>query len=200
MCRALQVGCFALVTVLLSNNVSAQHTAPPEPQRATTLNVFAGAATDASETGLTAGMAMGWDATPRLSIEGSGSWLDRGAGADSFAAAMKVQARLQTVRTVVPFVEAGFGMYRAWFDADSTAIPEFYRDRITATDRTVTDPAFVFGGGVSLLASGRISIRPEVEALWVRDSGQNYFVTNVVARFVYHFGDQPVLPTARFRR
>ena len=179
MSRALQAGCFALVTVLLSNNVSAQQAAHPEPQRATTLNVVAGAATDSSETGLAAGMAMGWDATPRFALEGSGSWLDRGNGANAFAAAAKLQVRVRSVRPVVPFVEAGFGLYRAWFDPDSAAIPEFYQQRITATDRSVTDPAFVFGGGVNLFASRRISIRPEIETMLVRGGGQNYFVSTV---------------------
>jgi hypothetical protein len=194
MSRALQAGCFALITLLLSNNVLAQQAAPPEPQRATTLNVFAGAATDSSQTGLTAGMAMGWDATPRFALEGNGSWLDRGDGANAFAAAAKLQVRVRSVRPVVPFVEAGFGLYRAWFDPDSTSIPEFYQQRITATDRTVTDPAVVFGGGVNLFASRRISIRPEIETMLVRGGGQNYFVSTFAARFVYHFEDRPITP------
>jgi hypothetical protein len=196
MSRALQVGCSAFVILLLCVNASAQQATPPQ-EHATTLNAFAGAGTDASETGLVAGMAMGWDATPRFGLEGSGSWFDRGDGADAFAAVFKVQARLRPARTVVPFVEAGFGMYRAWFDPDSTAVPEFYQDRITATDRTVTDPAWVFGGGISLLASRRISIRPEVESLLVRGGGQNYFVTSFAVRLAYHFGDRPGAPARR---
>jgi hypothetical protein len=199
MSRALQAGCLALVMLALAVSASAQQADPPEPQHATTLNVFAGAATDSSATGLSAGMALGWDATPRFALEGSGSWLDRGDGADAFAAAFKVQARLRSALTVVPFVETGFGMYRVWFDPDATAIPEFYQDRVTATDRTVTDPAFVFGGGVTLMASRRISIRPEVETLLVRDGGRNYFVTTVAARFAYHFGDRPIAPALRRR-
>ena len=194
MSRALQAGCFALVTLLLSNQVSAQQAAPPEPQRATTLNVFAGAATDAAETGLAVGMAMGWDATPRLALEGNGSWFDRGEGANAFAAAAKLQLRIRSVRPVVPFVEAGVGLHRAWFDRNATAIPEFYQERITETDRTVTDPAFVFGGGVNLFASRRISIRPEIETMLVRGGGQNYFVSTFAARFVYHFEDRPITP------
>ena len=199
MYRALQAGWFALV-MTLSMPASAQQATAPEGQHATTLNVFAGAGTDSSETGFVAGMAMGWDVTRQLALEGSGSWLDRGDGADAFSAALKVQARLRTVRTVGPVVEAGFGMYRAWFDPDATAIPEFYRHRITATDRTVTDPAFVFGGGVSLFASRRISIRPDVETMLVRSSGQNYFVTTFAARFVYHFEDRPITPAVPVRR
>jgi hypothetical protein len=199
MYRALQAGCAALVILTLAINASAQQTAASEWQHGTTLNVFMGAGTDSSETGLVAGMAMGWEATSLLAFEGSGSWLDRGAGADAFAAALKVQARLRSVRTVVPFVEAGFGLYRAWFDPESTAIPEFYEPRITATARTFTDPAFVFGGGVSLFASRRISIRPDVETMLVRRNGQNYFVTTVAARFAYHFEDRPITPAGRFQ-
>lgn len=194
MSRAFQAGSFALITLLMSINASAQQAAPPESQRATTLNVFAGTATDASHAGLTAGMAMGWDATPWLALEGSGSWLDRGDGANAFAAVAKVQGRLRSARPVIPFVEAGFGMYRAWFDPDSTSVPDFYQHRITATDRTATDPAFLFGGGVNLFASRRVAIRPEIETLFLRNGGQNYFVTSVAARFVYHFEDRPITP------
>jgi hypothetical protein len=184
----------------LSINASAQQAAGSEWEHGTTLNVFVGAGTDSSKTGLVAGMAMGWDASPLLAFEGSGSWFDRGAGADAFAAALKMQARLRSVRTVVPFVEAGFGLYRAWFDPGSTTIPEFYESRITATARTFTDPAFVFGGGVSLFASRRISIRPDVETMLVRGNGQNYFVTTVAVSFVYHFEDRPITPAVRVRR
>ena len=197
MSRALQAGCSALVMLTLSINASAQQPGASEWEHATTLNAFVGAGTDSSETGAIAGMAMGWEASPLLAFEGSGSWLDRGAGADAFAASLKVQARLQSFRTAVPFLEAGFGLYRAWFDADSTAIPEFYESRITATARTLTDPAFVFGGGVSLFASRRISIRPEVETMLVRRDGQNYFVTSLAARFAYHFGDRPTTPAVQ---
>lgn len=192
MSRALQAGCFALLMVTLSATASAQEDASPW-QHATTLNAFAGAATDFSETGLAAGMAMGWDATPRIALEGNGSWFDRGDGANAFSAAAKLQVRLRSV-PVVPFAEAGFGLYRAWFEADSTAVPEFYQQRITATDRTVTDPAFVFGGGVNLFASRRVSIRPEVETLLVVGGGQTHFVTTFAARLVYHFEDRPITP------
>ena len=199
MCRALQAGCSALVMLTLSINASAQQAAVSEWEHATTLNVFVGAGTDSSDTGLVAGMAMGWEASPLLAFEGSGAWFDRGAGADAFAAALKVQARLRSVRTIVPFVEAGFGLYRAWFDPGSTAIPEFYESRITAATRTFTDPAFIFGGGVSLFASRRISIRPDVETMLVRRNGQNYFVTTFAARFAYHFEDRPITPAVRFQ-
>ena len=198
MSRAVQARYLALVMLTLSVNASAQQAAGPDSQHATTLNVFAGAATDSSQTGLAAGMAMGWDGSPRLAFEGNGSWFDRGDGANAFAAAAKMQVRVRAARPVVPFVEAGFGLYRAWFDPDSTAIPEFYRDRITATDRTVTDPAFVFGAGLNLFVSRQISIRPEIETLLVRGGGQNYYVSTFAARFVYHFEDRPITP-ARVR-
>jgi hypothetical protein len=184
--------------LMLAVNASAQQMAPSE-EHATTLNVFAGASSDSSETGVAAGMAMGWEVSPLLALEGSGSWLDRGDGADAFAAAFKIQARMRSLRTAVPFVEAGFGLYRAWFDPNSTAIPEFYQDRITATDRTVTDPAFVAGGGVSLMLSRRISLRPEIETMLVRDAGRNYFVTTFAARLAYHFGDRPITQAVRRR-
>jgi hypothetical protein len=189
----------------LSWNASAQQVADSDWKHGTTLSAFAGAGTDSSKTGAVGGMSMGWEATPVLAFEGSGSWLDRGAGADAFAAALKVQAGLRSVRTVVPFVEAGFGLYRAWFDPESTSIPEFYERRMnttapaTPTPRTFTDPALVFGGGVSLFASRRISLRPDVETMLVRADGQSYFVTTVAVRLAYHFEEHPVTPARRFR-
>lgn len=45
MSRALQAGCFALLMVMLTATASAQEDASPW-QHATTLNAFAGAATD----------------------------------------------------------------------------------------------------------------------------------------------------------
>jgi len=198
MSRAVRTGCSALVLLVLAVNAAAQQTDPPE-EHATTLNAFAGAASDWSETGLAAGMAMGWEVSPLLALEGSGSWFNRGAGADAFAASFKVLARGRSLRTAFPFAEAGFGLYRARFDQGSTAVPEFYQGRITATDRTVTDPAFVFGGGVSLMVSGRMSLRPEIETLLARDAGQNYFVTTFAVRLAYHFGGLPIAPALRRR-
>jgi hypothetical protein len=57
----------------------------------------------------------------------------------------------------------------------------------------------VFGGGVSLFASRRISIRPDVETMLVRADGQSYFVTTFAARLAYHFEEHPVTPARRFR-
>src|SRR5262245_19816984 len=55
----------------------------------TTVNVFAGAASASSDTGPLAGMALGWEVTRWVTVEGTGSWLNRRQGAEAFAADLK---------------------------------------------------------------------------------------------------------------
>jgi hypothetical protein len=166
----------------------------------TTLNVFAGAATDSSSTGPVGGAAIGWEFTPRIAIEGSGYWFDRAANADAFAAAVKVQGGLIASRVAMPFVEAGVGLYRASFEPTATAVPDFYRRRISTgpqgpgTTHTFTDPAFVFGGGVNVFLSRHLAIRPHVEAMAVRRDRHDYLVTSAAVRVAYYFESRPVTP------
>lgn len=62
-----------------------------------------------------------------------------------------------------------------------------------------TDPAVVFGGGVSIFASRNVSIRPEVETIWLRSDGMNYFVTSATVRFAYHFEEHRITAAVRPR-
>jgi hypothetical protein len=97
------------------------------------------------------------------------------------------------------------GVYSAGFDAGSTGIPEFYSRRMTppgvtpASPERFTDPAFVVGGGISIFASRNVSIRPEVETIWLRSDGMNYFVTSAMVRFAYHFEEHRITAAARGR-
>lgn len=80
-----------------------------EWSRGTTLNGFAGVGADSSGAGAIWGGAAGWEVTPRLAIEGSGTWLDLGQRTSAFAGALKVRVRLSGRRTVDPFVHGGMG-------------------------------------------------------------------------------------------
>lgn len=83
-----------------------------------------GAASDSSETGATVGGAFLFDVHERLSIEGQGSYLGRGEGADAFSFLGSVLLNLlPATETLVPYAAAGAGFYHVAFDLDR---PRFF--------------------------------------------------------------------------
>jgi hypothetical protein len=195
----------AVIVLMVSGSAAAQALgADADWSHGTTLNAFVGAGADGSKTGPLAGGSIGWEVTPRVAIEGTGYWLDRGTGADAFAAALKLQAGLTRSEKAVPFLQAGVGLYRAAFEPTAEPIPEFYSRRISAdtgpgTTHTFTDPSFIFGGGLNVFLTRHVTIRPDVEVIVVRDDSQTYVVTAVAVRFAYHFEEHPVTPSQRAR-
>lgn|SRR5687767_6359421 len=205
----------------------AQTAAPHEWSRGTTLNGFAGIATESSSSGPAFGGALGWELTPRFALEGSGSWIEFDGRHNAFAAAMKVRGRLFGRRKIDPFLQGGIGLYRASFDARTDEmpgpmmngtfigampslasyrfgdVPHFYQHRMDdfAGDdmlrRTFTDPAFVFGGGVNLFVTRHLAIRPDVEAMVVVRDRRSQMVTSIGVHAVYHFEEHPVTPALR---
>ena len=173
--------------------------------RCTTANFMGGVSFDNSNPTGVLGGAFGWELTARLNIETTARWLVPKDGADAFAFLFTVQAPLLARRTFVPFVSGGAGVYSANFDSGSTAIPEFYSQRMTppgvpsGSAERFTDPAVVLGGGVSIFASRNVSVRPEVETIWLRSDGMNHFVTSVMVRFAYHFEEHRITAAARPR-
>jgi hypothetical protein len=197
--RLLHVGWTALVLLPLAVPAAAQPAPPANSwSHGTTLNVFAGAGADSSRAGALAGTSIGWEITPAMAIEGSGYWLDRGAGPDAFAAALKLQVGLMMPRGAVPFVSAGVGLYRATVDgASNGTMPDFYRRRMTGamgptTLRTFTDPSFILGGGVNVFMTPHIALRPNVETMFVRRHGHGHVVTALAVHLAYHFESHPV--------
>jgi len=93
------------------------------------------------------GTALGWEINHWVEVEGTGAWLAGHHDDHAFAAELKVLAALTRPNTVVPFVGAGVGMYRATFDAASGTLPHFYQGRLVAssvgTQQTFTDPSLV---------------------------------------------------------
>jgi hypothetical protein len=197
--RLFATGSFGLFLLACAASVEAQ---TPDFTTCTTANFKGGASFgDGSQTALFGG-AIGWELTPRVAIETTLHWLVPNKGADAFSVMFTAQAPLVGRRTFVPFVSGGLGVYSAGFDADATDIPEFYARRmdppgVPSGDERFTDPAVVFGGGVSVFTSRNMSIRPEVETLWVRQDSMNHFVTSVSVRFAYHFELHRVTPTTR---
>lgn len=167
----------------------------------TTLSLFGGAASGDSETGALAGGGVGWEISPVLGLEGRVSWLDRGAGADGFAASLTVAGTWANATAIKPFVEAGVGLYRASFDPARGGIPEFYRRRMQPSGLagalepdTFTDPSFVVGGGANVFLSRHVAIRPAADVTFVRRESHGTTVAAARVHVVYHFEDHPVTP------
>jgi hypothetical protein len=166
----------------------------------TTLNGFAGVATDSSRSGPVLGGAVGWEVTPGFAVEGSGAWLEFGHGTKAFGGSLKVRGRLFGRRTIDPFLQAGIGMYRASFGPGAPTMPSFYGRRMGASMRsgrvpvTFTDPTVVAGGGVNIFVNRHLAIRPDVEATVVLRDRRSHVVTTIAVHAVYHFENHPVTP------
>lgn len=161
---------------------SAQVLPPPASwTRGTELAVMGGAATASSTTGAALGATAKWDVTRWVSLEGRGLWLDRGTDATAFAADISGLVNLVPMRSVTPFVGAGFGFYRASFDSATATMSDFYRERLTSPvlgggTNVFTDPALRVTGGVDLMGQGRQrhwTVRPEVSMLLVFANGHS---------------------------
>lgn len=193
---------FAAVLLLATGSVASAQTVPNNTwSHGTTINLFTGAAVASSTTGVTAGGAAGWEVTRLFGIEGLAEWLDRPQGEEGFGVSLSGLVNLTSVRPIVPFLKGGVGFYRATFDGTATDVPEFYQQRIEATDpalgtrQTFTDPSFVVGAGVQLFVSRHWAVRPDVAVTIVRDHSASYIVTGVTVHAAYHFEDHPVTPS-----
>jgi len=177
---------------------------PSEPStiwsHGTTLSALGGVATASSQnTGALAGGDLGWEITPQVALQGTGTWFDRGLGAGGFAAALTVQKSFGSPHPAAPFVTGGVGLYRAWFNtSQATNIPSFYSSRMTGppgqTSYSFTDPTFVVGGGFNLFLSPHIEIRPDFEGVIVFNGSGSYVLATFVFRVAYHFETHPVTP------
>ena len=188
----------ALVTTAHAQSASAN------PWRhGTTVSGFAGVAFDSQDTGSALGGALGWEVTPKLGIEGSAAWLDRGASSDSFSAALKVRAALFGRDRVAPFVVAGIGAYQT-SHSPSADMPAFYRRRMAGHvgpgEKRFTDPTVVIGGGLSYFVNRHLSVRPEVESMVVMGDSDRYVVTTAAFHVAFHFEEHPVTPSRRVQK
>lgn len=178
---------------------SAQNDRQPSGERGTELDGLVGAGATSTHTGpLVAGVA-GWRLASWARAEARGAWLARGTGADAFAADLGAAINMATVGAAAPYVSAGMGLYRASFDADSAPMSTFYRRRLSAAtvggqSQSFTDPAFRVSAGVDWRLSGRLSVRPEVSALFVRRDGRGETLGLVGVRIGYRFEDRVVTP------
>lgn len=198
--------CMAAMALAFAATASAQEPSPARGwSRATTLNAFAGIASEPAGGATMAGGSVGWQLTRTTAIEGSGSWIDGGGNTDWFAGALKLQTTIGRMSRAVPFVEAGIGFYRASFDSTETNVPEFYGRRMGGalrtgtTMRTFSDPSIVFGGGVSMPATRHIAIRPAVEVTMVLRNNHTFATTSAMLRLAYRFEDHTVTRARKAR-
>lgn len=95
-----------------------------EIARRTAVSFGAGVGSAASTTGISLGGSVLFDLNDRVALEGQGTYLDRGRGADAFSASGSLLLNLVSSRQrVVPYAAVGGGLYRASFDLAS---PRFF--------------------------------------------------------------------------
>ena len=194
--------CLCSATLLLASLASpaaAQSTvspsAPGDWTHGSTLSLEGGVATGSSQTGAIGGLAIGWEITPRVMVEGRGLWLDHGSQSDGFNAALKVRTGLKRTG-VSPFAEAGFGLYHVSATSPN-GVPGFYRARMNGdaagmTTQSFTDPSFHVGAGINAFVSRHLALQPAVEMLVITRDSQTYSIAAVSCRLAYHFEDHPV--------
>jgi hypothetical protein len=129
-------------------------------------------------------------------LEARGTWLAPTGGADGFSADLGALFNVVARRTLTPFVGAGFGMYRAGFDATARRMPAFYRHRVPDAARNeplaFTDPAFRLAAGVDIVTRRSLSIRPEASSVIVWRDGRSDAIALAGIRFGYRFEDKTV--------
>lgn len=195
------------VVLALSMTIGAAAAAaqtPPSPEmppvawtHGPEIDVHVGAANSASTTGGVLGGAVQWDMTPRLAVEGRGSWFQRGSDAQGFSVDATALLNLVRKQTATPYVGVGFAIYRASFGS-TAVLPAFYRDRLPAspvgTTSAFTDPALRLSAGVDIggLPSGsHWLLRPEVAMLLIFANGTSETMVAGTVSVGYQFHASP---------
>jgi hypothetical protein len=181
-------------------DASAQPVGSNEWWQGTTLSGFVGAAAD-SDASAAAGGALGWEILPRFTLEGSGTWVAAGPGANAFVALLGARIPLIPAQRFVPFASAAVGVYHAGFDATAHRMPRFYRSRMGSDGfglqgpRTFDDFVVAVGGGADLFLKRHLALRPDVRVLLVRRNSDTHAVAMAGISLAYHFEEHPITPT-----
>ena len=194
-------GVLVAITLFTAAVSASAQTDPTVWRRGTTLNVFSGLSATSDDRAPLVGGALGWEITPRIGVEANGSWLEWGHHAHSFEAAIRALAPLRRSRSIAPFVAAGVGLHRTWFQVADPRVPTFYRRRLEGQSdplgvtATFTDPSLVAGGGVNIFLSRQIAVRPEVDATIIMRDARTRVLPTVRVHLAYHFEDHPITST-----
>ena len=169
----------SLTTLVGSATASAQ-VDPMEWHKGTALSLFAGAASASGGTDGAAGAAIGWELTPRFTLEGSGLWT-LGRNVDAFTALGGARVNVLSPRGVMPFLSAGAGVHR------TTRVE-------LGLERENDDFVVALGGGVDIYLKRHLALRPDVRVLLVNaDSGRRTVAVYGV-HLAYHFEEHPITP------
>lgn len=184
----------ALALLILATPVAAQDPASGDWQHGTTVTAFGGGSNALSDFDIAAGLALGWEVTPRVTIEGRGMWFNGSTGSSAFAAVLGPRFPLRPAHRLNPFVSAGVGMFRASFTSGATEIPEFYRRQMDPDGPqigTFDDFMYTFGGGLDLFLNNHFALRPEWSLMLVTDGSETRGVQVYGVTLAYHFEDHP---------
>lgn len=184
----------ALIAAGLPAGASAQATAGNPWRYGTMLSGFAGATAEGWRAHPAAGLALGWEVHPHVTIEGSALWAMPGHDGHEFGVLLGPRVNLgHRAQRVIPFVTGGVGFYRARFDAGATGMPAFYADRMQGTDmmsgprRDFTDLLFAAGGGSEFLLGDHWAVQPDARLLFMNGDGHHRIVTVIGGHLAYHF-------------
>jgi hypothetical protein len=162
----------------------------------TTVAIAGGIASDGAGVGAVAAGTIGWQVDARASVVSTFHWLHQGNGSDAFAGAFAVDVNLLPRRVATPFVEGGFGLYRAFYDVAGSTVPAFYRDRVdvghaAGTTVSFVDPMMIVGAGVNIFATPHFALRPQVEAFVVTRGSQRHIATAFTVRAACNLEHHP---------
>jgi len=164
-------------------------------QHGSMLSGFFGGQAASSQINPAAGAGFGWAVSPHLAVEGRGTWFHVNDGSTDFAATIGAHLPVFVGRSVMPFLSAGAGVYLATINAASDSIPAFYRNRLATGavgTRTFQDFQVTLGGGMDLLMSSHVALRPEAGVMIIT-SGSNARTVGVFGlHVVYHVPPQKV--------
>ena len=163
----------------LSTGASAQEQAVSF-QKGTALSIFGGGASATGGTEGALGAAIGWELTPRFTVEGSGIW-HVGTDAGVFSAVMGPRINLRPRRSLVPYMSGGIGVHRS-------------EERDGSFTRTVSDAAIVLGGGLDVYLRPHLALRPDVRVLLVPADGDTRTIAVYGVHLAYHFEEHRVTP------
>jgi hypothetical protein len=185
-------GPFVLTVLLTGAPLCAQSTVDAARiGHGTTVAVAAGIASEGEGLTAVAAGTIGWQVDSRASVVSTFHWLHQGRGADAFAGAFAVDVNLRPRSVVTPFLEGGFGLYRAFYDLARSPVPAFYRDRVdmshaAGTTVSFADPMILVGAGINIFATPHFALRPQVEAFVVVRGSQRFVATAFTVRAAYN--------------
>ena len=192
-------GAAVALSLSLAAPVSAQNDRQPSVERGTELDALVAAGSTEIHTGPAVAAIAGWRLSGWARAEARAAWLARGSGADAFEADLGATFNVIRGPRLSPYVGAGFGLYRASFDSAAAPMSTFYAQRLTRSvpasqQQVFTDPVFRASAGIDWRLTGRIALRPEASALFVRRDGRGETIGLIGLRVGFRFEDHPVTP------